>query len=90
MISYLFCSHKYHKIENYFIFELVKKSLTQFTRNLVLFTQTNVTKLTKHGFGIRIKPIPDPRSASEIRISRKKPDSFLKSANQEFRRLLAI
>jgi hypothetical protein len=25
MMSYFFCSHKYHKIVNYFIFELVKK-----------------------------------------------------------------
>jgi hypothetical protein len=24
-LSYLFCSHKYHKIENYFIFKRVKK-----------------------------------------------------------------
>jgi hypothetical protein len=25
--SYLFCSHKYHRTENYFIFEQVKKKL---------------------------------------------------------------
>ncbi len=25
LFSYLFCSHKYHKIENYFIFELGNK-----------------------------------------------------------------
>jgi hypothetical protein len=26
-LTYLFCSHKYHKIENYFIFELEKKNI---------------------------------------------------------------
>jgi hypothetical protein len=27
LVPYLFCSHKYHKIENYFIFELVMKKV---------------------------------------------------------------
>jgi hypothetical protein len=27
------CSHKYYKIVNYFIFEQVKKKLSQFTKN---------------------------------------------------------
>jgi hypothetical protein len=27
LMSYLFCSHKFHKIENYFIFEMLKKKI---------------------------------------------------------------
>jgi hypothetical protein len=27
VLSYLFCSHKFHKIENYFIFEMYKKKI---------------------------------------------------------------
>jgi hypothetical protein len=27
LVSYLFCSHKFHKIENYFIFEMLKKKI---------------------------------------------------------------
>jgi hypothetical protein len=34
-----FCSHKYHKIENYFIFELVKKKIwANLQRIIELFT----------------------------------------------------
>ncbi len=50
-----FCSHKFHKIENYFIFEMLKKKiLGNFQRIIELFTQKFVTKLwKKYGFGIR-------------------------------------
>ncbi len=41
-----FCSHKFHKIVNYFIFEMLKKKLSQSSQ--------------KYGFGIRKKPILDP------------------------------
>jgi hypothetical protein len=52
------CSHKFHKIENYFSFEVLKKKiLANFQRIIELFTQKIVTKLWKYGFGIR-----DPRS----------------------------
>jgi hypothetical protein len=33
LLYYLFCSLKYHKIETYFIFELVKKLFGQFAKN---------------------------------------------------------
>jgi hypothetical protein len=68
-----FCSHKYHKIEHYFIFELVKKKLwANLQRIIELFTQKMVFKLSKiwvwdprFGIwdprsGILKKPIPDP------------------------------
>jgi hypothetical protein len=43
-----FCSHKSHKIENYFIFELVKKkNLANLQRIMELFTQKFVIKLSK-------------------------------------------
>ncbi len=43
-----FCSHKFHKIVNYFIFEMPKKkNLGQFPRIYRTFTQKIVTKLSK-------------------------------------------
>jgi hypothetical protein len=46
--SYLFCSDKYHKIANYFIFELVKKKfLGNLQRITELFTQKIVIMLSK-------------------------------------------
>jgi hypothetical protein len=69
-LSYLFCSHRFHKIENYSIFELLKKKfLANFQKTIELFTQKIVTKLSKvlfgfrirdQGSGIRKKPITDP------------------------------
>jgi hypothetical protein len=62
------CSHKFHKIENYFSFEVLKKKIwANFQRIKELFTQKIVTKLSKiwlwdPGSGIRKKPIPDPGS----------------------------
>ncbi len=45
-----FCSHKFHKIENYFIFEMLKKKIwPSFQRIIKLFTQKFVTKLSKRG-----------------------------------------
>jgi hypothetical protein len=44
----LFCSHKFHKIENYFIFEMMKKNIwTNFHRKKKLFPQKIVSKLSK-------------------------------------------
>ncbi len=41
-----FCSHKFHKIVNYFIFEMLKKNIwPSFQRIVELFTQKFVTKL---------------------------------------------
>jgi hypothetical protein len=48
LLSYLFCSHKFHIIEHYFIFELLKKKIwANFQRIMELFTQKIVTKLSK-------------------------------------------
>ncbi len=41
------CSHKYHKIKNYFIFEQARKKLwANLQRIIELFTQKNVIKLS--------------------------------------------
>ncbi len=62
----LFCSHKYHKIKNYFIFEQVM-NFGNLKRIIELFTQKMSLSSQKYGFGIRIhprsgkKPIPDPK-----------------------------
>jgi hypothetical protein len=43
-----FCCHKFHKIVNYFIFEMLKKKIWAiFQRILEHFTQNIVTKLSK-------------------------------------------
>jgi hypothetical protein len=63
-----FCSHKFHKIEHYFILGMLKKKIwANFQRIIELFTQKIVTKLSKiwvsdPGSKIRDseKPIPDP------------------------------
>jgi len=42
------CSHKFHKIVNYFSFEVLKKKIwANFQRIINLFTQKIVTKLSK-------------------------------------------
>jgi hypothetical protein len=44
----IFCSYKFHKIENYFIFEMLKKIIwANFQRIIELFTQKIVSKLSK-------------------------------------------
>jgi hypothetical protein len=67
LLPYLFCSHKIHKIENNFFFEMMKKKFGQFSKNYRTFTQKTVTKLSKiwvwdPGSEIRKKlfRIPDP------------------------------
>ncbi len=72
LLSYLFCSHEFHKIENYFIFEMPKKKFwASFQRIIEIFTQKFATKLSK--IWVRDpeseirdleKPIPDPGSES--------------------------
>ncbi len=49
LLLYLFfCSHKCHKIVNYFIFEMQKKKIwVNFQRIIEPFTQKTVTKLSK-------------------------------------------
>jgi hypothetical protein len=65
LLSYLFCSHKNHKIENYINFELVKKKLwANLQRIIELSTQKLSLSSQKYGFGIR-----DPeKTNSESRI----------------------
>jgi hypothetical protein len=61
------CSHKFHKIENYFSFEVLKKKIwADFQRIIELFTQKIVNKLSKirvwdMGSGIR-----DPGSGKNL------------------------
>ncbi len=56
-----FFIHKFHKIVNYFIFEMLKKKIwANFRRIIELFTQKIVTNSQKYGFRIRKKPIQDP------------------------------
>jgi hypothetical protein len=62
----LFCSHKFHKTENYFMFELLKKKIwANFQRIIEIFMQKIVIKLSSRirdpGSEIRKKPIPDPQ-----------------------------
>ncbi len=67
------CSHKFHKIVNYFSFEVFKKKIwANFQRIIELFNQKIVSKLTKIWVwdrdprsGIRKKPIPDPGSRGQ-------------------------
>ncbi len=48
LLSYFFCSHNFHKIVNYFIFEMLKKKIrANFQRIIELFIQKIVTKLSK-------------------------------------------
>ncbi len=62
------CSHKFHKIVNYFSFEVMKKKIwANFQRNIELY-QKNCQKALKNmvlGSGIRKKPIPDPGSRGQ-------------------------
>jgi hypothetical protein len=80
------CSHKFHKIEKYLIFEMLKKIiLANFQRIIKLFTQKIVNKLSKiwvkdQGSGIR-----DAGSVKNLfRISdpgvKKAPDPGVKKA----------
>jgi hypothetical protein len=66
LLNNFLCSHKFHKIANYFSFEVLKKKIwANFQTIIELFTQKIVNKLSKIWVwdprsGIRKKPIPDP------------------------------
>jgi hypothetical protein len=63
LMSYLFCSHKFHKIENYFIFEMLKKKIwANFQRILEFLPKKLSLSSQKYGFGIR-----DPKTYSGSR-----------------------
>ncbi len=78
-----FVIHKFHKIENYFSFEVLKKKIwANFQRIIELFTQKIVTKLSKiwlwdPGSGKNLFRIPDPGV-------KKAPDSGSGSATLDF------
>jgi hypothetical protein len=59
-----FCSHKFHKIDNYFSFEMLKKKFGSIFKVLYnIFTRKIVTKLSKIWVwdpGSGKKPLPDP------------------------------
>jgi hypothetical protein len=60
-----FWSHTFHKIVNYFIFEMLKKKIwPNFQRILELFTQKLSLSSQKYGFGIR-----DPGSMGQKEVT---------------------
>jgi hypothetical protein len=66
-----FCSHKFHIIENYFIFEMLKKIIwANFQRIIELLPKKLSLSSQKYRFGIRDprsgkKPIPDTGSRGQ-------------------------
>ncbi len=87
------CSHKFHKIENYFNFEVLRKKIwADFQRIKELFTKKIVSTLSsqKYGFGIRdpgsgknpipdpgVKKAPDPRSGSATLVGDPDADPYV-------------
>jgi hypothetical protein len=58
-----FCSHKFHKIVNYFFGKGTGKNWSQLTNNYSIFIQKMITKLSEIvglGSGIPKKPTSDP------------------------------
>jgi hypothetical protein len=68
-----FCSHKFHKIENYFIFEMLKKKIrASFQRIIEFFIQRFVTNFSKiwvwdPGPGVKKALDPGSRSATLLK-----------------------
>jgi hypothetical protein len=57
-----FCSHKFHKIEYYFIFEMLKKKIWPIFKELLKFLPKKFSLCSqKYGFGIR-----DPGSGKNL------------------------
>jgi hypothetical protein len=73
LLSNLFLYHKFHKIVNYFIFEMLKKKFGPIFKELYNFLfKTLPLSSQKYGFGIRDprpgirkKPILDPGSRGQ-------------------------
>ncbi len=64
------CSYKFHKIKNYFLFEMLKKKFGPISKNYKNFYLKIVTKLSKIWVwdlrsGIWRKPVPDPGSRGQ-------------------------
>jgi hypothetical protein len=78
VIIIFFCSHKFHKIEYYVIFEMLKKKFGPIFKELLKFLPKNFSICSQiYGFGIRdpgknlfripdpgVKKAPDPGSGS--------------------------
>ncbi len=62
LLSYLFCRHKFHKTENYFVFEKIQKNLIQLTNN---FNYYQACRNMSLGSGIRKKTHPGVKKAPE-------------------------
>jgi hypothetical protein len=68
LLSFLFCSHKFHKIDHYFSFEMLKKKFGSIFKELYNFLPKKLSLSSqKYGFGIRdpgsgknLFRIPDP------------------------------
>ncbi len=63
-----FCSHKFHKMLNYLIFELLKKKFEPNFEELWNFLPKKLSLSSQNmslGSGIRNKPIPDPGSRGQ-------------------------
>jgi hypothetical protein len=68
LFPYLFCSHKFHKIVNYFIFEMLQKKISASFQIIIDMSLSS----QKYGFGIRdpgcgknLFRIPDPGPGSK-------------------------
>jgi hypothetical protein len=66
MFSSFFCSHKFHKIGNHFIFELEQKKLAPIDEISSIYNLKIVTKLSEMWFRIRKKLIPYPGPGSKM------------------------
>ncbi len=80
---WFFCSHKFHKTEYYFSFDMLKKkNLSQFSKNYWSFYPKNCHQALKNiGFesgiqdpGSGKKPIPDPGSRGQKGSGSRIPD----------------
>jgi hypothetical protein len=68
LLSYLFFRHKYHKIVNYFDFELVKKKIWANLQRITELSTENCHYALKNmglGSGTRKNPIPNPGSRGQ-------------------------
>jgi hypothetical protein len=85
-----FCSHKYHKIKNYFIFEQVKKKLwANLHRIIKHFTQKIVIKLSKIWVwdpGYEIRDPEKTYSGSRIQKTEPNPEFIIPDPDLQHRK----
>jgi hypothetical protein len=66
-----FCSHKFHKIKNYFIFEMLKKTFRPIFKELYKFLNNKLSlSFQRYGFGIRV--LGKTYSGSQIQGSKRR------------------